>query len=66
MRDLTDATKGLSPSDPGVKGDCLILALNPQTGLVQTYDADLTDVSPADGIPDNLFSFAQAGKAAGR
>ena len=55
----------LDPSDPGVKGDCLILALNPQTGLVQTYDADLTDAN-ADGYADNLFSFAQAGKAAGR
>jgi prepilin-type N-terminal cleavage/methylation domain-containing protein len=68
------------PSDAACKGDCLILALNPATGLVQTYPADLTDIyinsngantgdptkPGSDGYVDNLFSFAQQGKAAGR
>ncbi len=73
IRDLEDATNistvnagtPRDPSDPACKGDCLILALNPQTGLVQTYNADLTDAN-ADGLADNLFRFAQQGKAAGR
>lgn len=74
MRDLEDAmslsTNPLTangprdPSDAGCKGDCLLLALNPATGLVQTYPPDLTDAN-ADGFADNLFSFAQQGKAAG-
>lgn len=61
------------PCDPAAEGECLVLAVNPATGLVQTYDADLTDAynnstgnSGADGIVDNLFRFAQQGKAAGR
>ncbi len=61
----TSGTTPRDPSDPACKGDCLILALNPQTGLVQTYNADLTDGN-ADGYADNLFRFAQQGKAAGR
>jgi prepilin-type N-terminal cleavage/methylation domain-containing protein len=88
LRDLEDAmsistnplTAGLprDPSDSACKGDCLVLALYPATGLVQTYPADLTDAyinsngpntatnNPGqDGIVDNLFSFAQLGKAAG-
>jgi prepilin-type N-terminal cleavage/methylation domain-containing protein len=75
LRDLTDATAPSTvtataggvrdPSDPACQGDCLILAVNPTTGLVQTYAADLTDAN-ADGYADNLFSYAQAGKAAGR
>ncbi len=83
LRDLEDAmstsTNPLTaggprdPSDPACQGECLILALNPATGLVQTYPANLTDVlnnltgaSGSDGFADNLFSFAQQGKAAGR
>jgi prepilin-type N-terminal cleavage/methylation domain-containing protein len=83
LRDLEDATGtstnpltlgGLrDPSDPACKGECLILAVNPTTGLVQTYPANLTDIytnstgaAGADGYADNLFSFAQQGKAAGR
>lgn len=63
LRDIQDATADqpmntVPPWSPAVKGDCLILALNPQTGLVQTYEADL--------VSGNLFSFAQAGRAAGR
>ena len=65
LRSLEDATLNLDPSNPACQGECLLLAVNPQTGLVQTYAADLTDAN-ADGIVDNLFRFAQAGKAAGR
>ena len=54
IRDLEDATGASSyfnttppsprdPSDVTCKGDCLILALNPATGLVQTYPANVTD-----------------------
>lgn len=53
------------PCDPAAEGECLVLAVNPATGLVQTYDADLTDAN-GDGMVDNLFRFAQLGKAAGR
>ncbi|HEY3966794.1 MAG TPA: hypothetical protein VGM05_19685 [Planctomycetaceae bacterium] len=89
LRDLADAmstsTNPLTaggprdPSDPACQGECLILALNPATGLVQTYPANLTDAfinssgpntatttTGQDGYVDNLFSFAQQGKAAGR
>ena len=84
LRDIVDASGASSvfvttppsprdPSDPTCQGECLILALNPATGLVQTYPANLTDVlnnatgaSGSDGLADNLFSFAQTGKAAGR
>lgn len=73
LRDIYDATAGLDPSDPTCKGECLILALNPATGLVQTYDANLNDLynnstgnSGADGYVDDLFTFAKQGKAAGR
>jgi hypothetical protein len=65
LRDLGDATQGLDPSSPNVKGDCLVVTVNPQTGLVQTFPADLTDAN-GDGIVDNIFSFAQLGKAAAR
>jgi hypothetical protein len=57
LRDLADATAGLPPTSPNVKGDCLILSIFPQTGLVQTFPADL--------VSGNLFSFAQAGSNAG-
>ncbi|MBS0263896.1 MAG: prepilin-type N-terminal cleavage/methylation domain-containing protein [Planctomycetes bacterium] len=75
LRDIEDAmgpstvpaTAGgvRDPSDPACQGDCLILAVNPGTGLVQTYAADLTDAN-SDGYADNLFRFAQLGRAAGR
>jgi hypothetical protein len=58
LRDLQDATSGLPPTSPNVKGDCFILSIFPQTGLVQTFPADL--------ISGNLFSYAQAGKSAGQ
>ena len=76
IRDLRDATNGLNPAflnGPTPQGDCLILAVFPQTGLVQTYDLDLTDIvnnstgqSPGDGYADNPFNFAQRGMAAGK
>lgn len=58
LRDLQDATSGLPPTSPNVRGDCLILSLFPQTGLIQTFPADL--------ISGNLFSFAQTGQSAGQ
>jgi hypothetical protein len=73
LRSTQDATLGLNPayapslnsSYPQTPGDCLILAVFPQTGLVQTYDADLrSTVTP--GVADNIFYFAQRGMSAGR
>src|SRR5262249_52180319 len=58
-------------ADPN-KNDRLIVTLFPQTGLVQTFEMDPTDVltngttaGPPDGIADNPFSFAQRGMSAG-
>lgn len=65
LRDVQDSMNSLDPSNPACVGECLIVAVNPQTGLVQTYAADLTDAD-ADGKADDLFRFAKAGKAAGR
>jgi len=55
------------------QGERLILSVYPQTGLVQVFEIDPTDVvnnvtgAPgADGLADNIFFFAQQGKAAGR
>jgi hypothetical protein len=73
LRDMRDATKGLNPADPKLQGDQLILGVFPQTGLVQTFEVDPIDVitnatgqPPADGLADNIFSFAQRGQSAGR
>ena len=88
VRDMRDCTPGLDPNNPmnptkdfdpanpTVQGDTLILAITPQTGLVSTYEADLTDVlintgpnagtAGADGYADNIFNFAQKGQSAGR
>jgi hypothetical protein len=83
LRTVQDATMGLDPAydkrDPAfpqTMSDCLILAVFPQTGLVQTYEADLTDnfinfgpnagTAGSDGAADNLFNFAQKGMSAGR
>jgi len=82
IRDLRDATNGINPAQVGPvngipapipQGDCLILAVFPQTGLVQTYDLDLTDIltngtnaGPPDGMADNVFNFAQRGMSAGK
>lgn len=63
------------------QGDRMILTVFPQTGLVQIFEVDPTDnfANPStttpitypgtgspDGIADNLFNFAQQGRAAGR
>lgn len=65
LRGLEDAVNGLEPSNPACQSECLILAINPSTGLVATYNADLTDAD-SDGKADNLFRFAMTGKGAGR
>ena len=58
--------------DPN-QNDRLILTVFPQTGLVQIFEIDPTDkvnnytgAATPDGLADNLFNFAQQGKAAGR
>jgi prepilin-type N-terminal cleavage/methylation domain-containing protein len=58
--------------DPN-KGDRLVLSVFPQTGLVQVFEIDPTDivnnltgVAGPDGLADNIFFFAQQGKSAGR
>ena len=49
------------------------VSIFPQTGLVQVFEIDPTDVlnnstgtAGADGLADNLFNFAQQGRSAGR
>ena len=61
-----------TPLNPN-QGDRMILTVYPQTGLVQTFEMDLTDnfnnitlAAGADGYADNPFSFAQQGRSAGR
>lgn len=73
LRDIRDATRKIDPADSTVQGDCLVLAVMPQTGLVQTFDADLTDtltnatgLPGADGLADDIFAFAKRGLSAGR
>src|SRR5262249_15164288 len=71
-----DVTSGGTPNlgtpHPN-QGERLILSVYPQTGLVQVFEIDPTDVvnnvtgAPgADGLADNIFFFAQQGKSAGR
>ena len=73
LRDLQDATATsatpnagimVGPNDPN-KGDRMILSVFPQTGLVQAFEIDQTDANN-DGLADNIFAFAVAGKSAGR
>ena len=80
IRDMRDATRQLDPANLNFtntslipQGDTLILALYPQTGLVQTFEADLTDNrnnstgnTGADQIADDIFNFAKLGMAASR
>lgn len=61
------------PNDPNKNGDRMVLTVFPQTGLVQVFEIDATDVlnnvtgaAGPDGLADNIFAFAQQGKAAGR
>jgi len=89
LRDIQDATSGANPWAVGSpssanpdnnRGDRLILSIFPQTGLIQTFECNITDLytnpssttpitsnsgSP-DGVADNLFYFAQTGQSAGR
>ena len=70
IRDIRDASNiQMDPTKISVQsqlaGESLILALYPQTGLVQTYDLDITDAN-GDGFADNIYNFAQRGMAAGR
>ena len=58
LRDLSDATSGLDPSSPACKGECYIISVNPASGAIETFDADLTS--------GNLFTFAMAGSRAAR
>ena len=66
MRDLR-THRGLDPTNLSLQpqGDANILAVFPQTGLVQTYDLDMTD-NNSDGYADNIFNFAQRGQSASR
>jgi prepilin-type N-terminal cleavage/methylation domain-containing protein len=88
LRDLNNPYISLDPGYNGqtipvnggtttkLPGDTLILAVFPMTGLVQTFEADVTDVvinfgpnqgqPGSDGAADNIFNFAQRGLAAGR
>lgn len=69
MRDLQDATSGIDPTSVAqsqkARGDVLVLSVFPQTGLVQVFEVDPTDKN-GDGVIDDLFAFAKAGKSAGR
>ena len=68
MRDLRDATAGLNPTVVAqvqqLRGDQLILAVFPQTGLVQVFEVSQADAN-GDGIVDDPFAFAKSGRAAG-
>ena len=66
IADRQDAEQNKDPADPTAKGDKLILAIFPQTGLVATFPVDVTDTSPNDGIADDPFAFAKKGAVAGR
>lgn len=77
IRDIRDATTGIDPTSvaqsQNAQGDVLILTVFPQTGLVQVFEVDPTDVKDnltgnagADGILDDIFNFAKQGKSAGR
>jgi prepilin-type N-terminal cleavage/methylation domain-containing protein len=73
VRTIQDATSGVDPAAPNASGDTLILSVTPATGLVQTYEADLTDAfvnstgaAGSDGLADDLFRLAKAGQSAGR
>lgn len=82
LRDLKDAAAGFNPfavgptgsANPDLNtGDRLVLSVFPQTGLVQIFEVDPTDVltngtsaGPPDGLADNPFNFAQQGRSAGR
>jgi hypothetical protein len=76
LRDLKSATAGVVPTNlaavQAANADLMVLTVFPQTGLVQVFEVDPTDVKDgtgnpgADGFADDLFAFAKQGKAAGR
>jgi prepilin-type N-terminal cleavage/methylation domain-containing protein len=73
LNDREDALVGRNPIAPDNKGEKLILAVFPQTGLVQTFPIDPTDVvnnntgaAGADGLADDLFKFAKIRSVAGQ
>jgi hypothetical protein len=77
LRDLKSATAGVDPRNLAAvqtaNADLMVLTVFPQTGLVQVFEIDPTDLvdnasgaAGADGLADDLFSFAKQGKAAGR
>lgn len=73
LRFIDDAVNQVDLTNPNNASDVLMLTVNPQTGLVQTYSASFEDkltnatgLPPADGIVDDLFGYVRAGKAAGR
>jgi type II secretory pathway pseudopilin PulG len=68
LRDRRDADLGRDPADPACVGPSLGLFIAPQTGRVQTFSLDLTDViqndtqTPGpDGRADDLFHLARLG-----
>lgn len=74
LRDAQDANAGVNPyavgsptsANPDLsKGDRLIVTLFPQTGLVSTFPMSMTDAN-GDGISDDPFALARAGKTAGQ
>jgi prepilin-type N-terminal cleavage/methylation domain-containing protein len=68
LRDRRDADLGRDPADPTCVGPSVGLLIAPQTGRVQTFSLDLSDVldndtqTPGpDGRADDLFHLARAG-----
>jgi prepilin-type N-terminal cleavage/methylation domain-containing protein len=77
LRDLKSATAGVDATNlaavQAANADLLVLTIFPQTGLVQVFEVDPTDVrdntsgaAGSDGLADDLFAFARQGKSAGR
>ncbi len=67
LRDVRDADLGLDPANSACVGPAVGIAISPQTGLVESFPIDPTDlvdnttqaVGP-DGRADDLFHFAHA------
>jgi prepilin-type N-terminal cleavage/methylation domain-containing protein len=66
LRDIRDVVEGVNPADNtvAIQRDQMIVALFPQTGHVQIYPVDRTDVD-GNNVADDLFRFAKLGSAAG-
>jgi prepilin-type N-terminal cleavage/methylation domain-containing protein len=70
---IGDLDQGFLPGSAQSSGNWLVVSLYTHTGQVLTSPIDLTDnvdnttgTGPADGLPDNIFSFAKRGEVAGR